>query len=347
MDDRTVTSDGGTDGPGRAGAAAAELPRVGPDDTWSSGTPARRWWRPAALAGPLVAVVVALLAAAWQAYEAGGCGSATDGFACLGASLMGVVAAAVLGPLALWLLYRSLGLRHPVLAVPVAAAVALCLCAVPELVHQVRLGTGTGPGTGTGAGTAGPVLVPLVAGLVLGAAAAAGALALQGPRRGARGAVAGVLLGALVAVVLGLQPATDREETRLELGRAAVPLLLADGWAPFAPWVGTAGDLTYTAVPPGYEGYGYDGVRVEVDRDVSRFGETCAARDCEDDGDVRTEVGETGDGYGTRAWRVVDGALVTATTDAYGPPADLVGLLQGLRPVPVEEFLDRRYDEPA
>ncbi|WP_340294762.1 hypothetical protein, partial [Aquipuribacter hungaricus] len=174
-----------------------------------------------------------------------------------------------------------------------------------------------------------------------------GGLALQGPRRGLRGAVAGVALVALAAVVLALQPATEREETRLELGTAAVPLLLPDGWGAFAASVGTDGDLTYTAVPPGHEGYGYAGVRVEVTADVSGYGETCSWRACTADGDVRTEVGRTDDGYGSQAWRVVDGALVTVTTGAYDAPADLVALLGAMEPVDVATFLDRRYTEPV
>ena len=120
-------------------------------------------------------------------------------------------------------------------------------------------------------------------------------------------------------MVLALQPATDREETRLELARAPVPLLLPDGWAPFSPYVDDAGDLSYTAVPAGYDGYGYDGVGWTSTADLSRIGETCAYRACMDDGDVRVEVGETGDGYGSQAWRVVDGALVTI--DAPAPTA--------------------------
>lgn len=331
------------------GAPGRPLTPTGPrsgTDGWSVRTSptswraraARRWWLPGVVSGAVTAVVSGLLAAAWLVYEAGGCGGGAASFACLGATLMGIATAAVVGPPALWLLYRLVGVRHPVLAVPVAAGVALCLLAVPELLHQVGLGLGVqGPG---------PLAVPVATGLDLGVAAAAGGLALQGPRRARRGAVAGAALVALVVVVLALQPATDREETRLELGTATVPLLLPDGWGAFAAYVGPEGDLTYTAVPPGHEGYGFDGVRVEVTGDVSRYADTCGYRACTDDGDVRTEVGRTDDGYGSQAWRVVDGALVTVTTGAYDAPADLVGLLRAMEPVDVATFLDRRYTEP-
>jgi hypothetical protein len=121
-----------------------------------------------------------------------------------------------------------------------------------------------------------------------------------------------------------------------------VPLLLpAPGWGISSVYVGVDGDLSYYAVPQGWDGDGFDGVDVDVHGDERRFADTCSFRACTDHGDVRVEVLEDGAPGGPTAWRLVDGAVVTVASYDDEPVVDPVALLAGMQPATVEEVVAR------
>lgn len=321
---------GGPDA-GRSERSARRAARAASRGAWAG----ERWWLPGTAAAVTAAVVGWLGTEAGSAFVAAGCGERGAKFECLGAGLLAMAAAPVLGPLLLWLLYRTAGVRRPLLSVPVAAAVGACLLAVPELVLEVRLLGGVEPGYE-------PVSAPLV-GVLLGLAVLGGGLSLQGPRRGRRAVAAVVALGLLVAATLLLAGPSQRALTTLRLERATVPLLLpAEDWQLSSPYVDDQGDLSYYAVPVGWRGEGFEGADVDVESDPARFGETCGFRACVDRGDVRVEVLEPGDPGGPTAWRLMDGALVTVSSYDDEPAVDPVAFLNGMSAVTVQELVDRQ-----
>lgn len=299
-----------------------------------------RWWAPGAVVAVGTAVVAWLAVEAWTSYEAGGCGNPGAKFECLGETLVATAAAVVLGPLLLWLAYRAAGVRRPLPSVVVAVAVAWVLLAAVELVAQVRVLSGLERSYEplTGAGVA----------ALLGVAVLGGGLSLQGPHRAVRAVVAAGALGALVVSVFLLDGPADRAGTRLELLRAEVPLLLpGPGWEVASLRVDAAGDLSYDAVPVGFDGYGFEGVPVDVAADVTAFGESCGYERCVDVGDVRVEVPAPGDDSRATGWRVVDGTLVTVGRYDSGddPALDPVDFLAGMAPATVEEALAREFTD--
>jgi len=299
---------------------------------WTGG----RWWLPGTVAALVAALVGWLVVVAGTAFVAAGCGERGAKFECLGAGLLAVAIAPVLLPLLLWLLYRTVGVRRPVLAVPVTAVVGLCLLAAPELVTEVRLLGGTERGSE-------PPPASTV-GMLIGLAVLGGGLALQGPRRIVRAVAGAVALALLAGSTLALADPAERSATVLRLEGATVPLLLPDdGWQPASVYVDDDGNLSYYAVPVGWEGLGFEGLDVDVSQDRGRFGETCGFRTCTDEGDVRMEVLEPGEPGGPTAWRVVDEVLVTVTTDDDGPAVEPVAFLRGMAPVTVEEAVRREH----
>ena len=316
----------------RRARRAARAARADARAAWTGG----RWWLPGTVAAVVTAVAGWLGTEAGAAFTAAGCGERGAKFECLGAGLLFMAVAPVAGPLLLWLLYHLSGVRRSLLGVPVAAVVALCLVAAPELVRQVRLLGGVHPGEEVAP-------APFV-GVLLGLAVLGGGLALQGPRVVVRGVAAVVALGLLLISALVLSEPSVRARTALDLERATVPLLLPDaGWQPSPPYVDDDGDLSYDAVPVGWTGYGFEGVTVDVDHDLDRFGDTCSFRACVDSADVRVEVPEATDAGGVTAWRLVDGVLVTVSSTDGDPAVDPVAFLQGMSAVTTQELLERLF----
>ena len=314
--------------------APAPVPVRSPRGAWAGD----RWWLPGASVALGAALVGGSVTEAWYAYEAAGCSDPGAKFECLGETLVGGAAAAVLGPLLLWIAYRRAGVRRALLGVLVAGAVAFCLLALVELVVQVGVLLGRERTYDDPSG-------PAVGGF-LGLAVLAGGLAFAGPRRVVRAVVAALTLAALVGTVLALQAPVAREATRLELERAEVPLLVADGWQPYGSNVDEAGDVSYDVVPVGWPGYGFEGVSIAVRRSTDTFADTCSFRACATEGDITYELPE--EGGGRTAWQVVDGVLVTAQT--YGNPTDVPALdpvdaLRGMTEVGVEEWAARTFTD--
>lgn len=309
---------------------AAPTPVAPQRGAWAGG----RWWLPGTTVALGAALLGGLLTEAWYAFEAADCGNPGATFACLGESLLAGAAVLVLGPLALWSAYRRAGVRRAWTGVLVAAAVAFCLLALVELVAQVGVLSGR---ERTFEGPSG-----LVVGGVLGLAVLGGGLVSAGPRRRLRAVAAALALGALVGTVLLLQEPVERAATRLELARAQVPLLVPAGWQISSPYVGGSGDLSYDAVPGGWDGDGFAGVDVDV-TSPGRALDSCSYVACRDDGDVRLEVPD-GDTTTRTAWRVVDGVVVTARTYSdRNPEVDLADLLRSLEPTTIDEVVDRSY----
>lgn len=300
-----------------------------------------RWWAPGVVCGAVAGALAVLLTAGWYAFEDSGCGSPAAKFACLGESLLAAAAAVALGPPAVWLAYRSAGVRRPLLSVVVAAAVAYCLLALPVLVQHV------GVLAGRQSDLSARVPAWLV-GLVVGPAVLGGGLALQGPRRRRRGAAAAVALALLASSTLLLAAPVERAGEALTLAEARVPLLLPVGWQPYGPHVGPSGELRYDAVPVGWPGYGFEGLDVTISsRGDATPADTCGFRRCARDGDITYELPEQ-DGTGVQAWRVVGDHVVTVRS--YGDPAHLPALdpvtaLRAMSPVDADEWLDRRLTD--
>lgn len=292
---------------------------------------------PAAVVAAGTFVVVWALTAGWYLYEDGDCGAPGAKCACLVEMLVAAGLALLLGPLLLWWAYRAAGVRKPLLSTLLAAAVALPLATAVLLVEQVVQLAGGDLAWATGRYPA-PVVALLVTGAVL-----AGGTTLSGPYRGRR---AGALAGALVVMVgttAVLVEPVDRARTGTELAQATVPLLVPDaGWELYAPRV-YDGDLSHDAVPVGWDGYGFEGVKVSVSREVDNFGESCSYRPCLDEGDVR-RTQEPGDDV--EAWRIVSGHLVTVRTYSdMAPDVDPVGFLTGITEVTAETFVDRLFTD--
>ena len=310
--------------------APAPTPTRSPRGAWAGD----RWWLPGTAVAVGAAVVAAVITEAWYVFEAAGCGNAGQKFECLIESLVAAAAAIVLGPLLLWFAYRRAGVRRALLGVLVAATVAFCLLALTELVQQVSILSGRERTFESPSG--------LVVGGVLGLAALGGGLAMSGPHRVLRAVAVALTFGVLVGTVFELQDPVERASSRLELERAQVPLLVPAGWQVYSPNVGESGDLSYDAVPEAWRGDGFGGIEVDV-TSVDGHLDTCDFQLCVDDGDVRVEVPEPGTTT-RRAWRAVDGVVVTATTYDDDPPAvDLADLLRTLEPATVDEVVDRLY----
>lgn len=299
-----------------------------------------RWWLPGVVVAAGTTVVGWAVTTGWYAFADAGCGSPGAKFACLVESLVAVAVAVVVGPVLLWLAYRAAGARRPVLSTLLAGAVAFVLQAAPVLVGAVADLVGVPGGWGT-SGRYPPLLVAVLLGL----AALAGGFALQGPRRRWRAAVAGAALALLCVAAVSLQGPAERARTDARLAEATVPLLLPSAqWQPYGPYVGADGSLTYDAVPVGWPGYGFEGVRVSISGRTADLGDTCGFRSCADSGGVRYETADAGSG--TKAWRLVDGHLVTVQSYGDdGPLLDPVEFLGGIAPVDRETFLDRRFTD--
>lgn len=301
----------------------------------------RRWWLPGAVVAGGTAVVGWVGTTAWYAFEDAGCGSPGAKFVCLGETILAAGVALVLGPVLLGLAYRAAGVRRPLPSVVLAVLLAWVLGALPVLLDSVA--------DQAGVSDAVPERYPpsLVAAILF-LASAGGALAWQGPRRALRAAVGAVSLLLLCAATLALESPADRARDGSRLAEATVPLLLpSQGWQPHGPYVREDGSLAYDAVPVGWPGYGFEGVRVHVRHGTGDFGSTCGFRVCADSGDVRYEVPDPAEsGSGTQAWRVVDGHLVSVQTYGDGGPTlDPVAFLRGMAPVDRSTFLDRRFTD--
>lgn len=293
-----------------------------------------RWWLPGTVVAVAVLGLVTTLTAAWYRYEAGDCGNPGATFACLGESLLAGAAAVLLGPVLLWWAYRRAGVRRALPSVLVGVAVAFCLLALVELVVQVGVLSGRERPYGEPS--------PVVVGGVLSLAALGGGLALVGPRRRLRAVAAAVALGALVGSVLLLQDPVRRVATRLELGRAEVPLLVPPGWQITYSSVRDSGDLSYDAVPDGWAGETYDGIDVDVTTPEAHLDPCPYGGGCVLDGDVRLERAEPGERLSS-AWRAVDGVVVSVALDDDGPDVDLADLLRSLEPVTLEQAVARLH----
>ena len=309
--------------------AGAPAPGSPPRGLWAG----ERWWLPGTAVASGAAVLGWVGTGAWDAFVAAGCGNPSPKFECMVETLAAGAAAAVLGPLLLWFTYRRAGVRRALLGVPVAAAVAFFLLALVELVAQVGVLFGRERTFDSPSG--------LVVGGVLGLAVLGGGLALTGPHRVVRAVVAALALGCLVAAVGLLQDPEERASSRLELGRAQVPLLVPMGWQVSSLYVGEAGDLSYDAVPGDRQGGGGGGVDMVVST-AGRHLDPCEFSPCTIEGDVRVEVPEPGTGLRS-AWRAVDGVVVVATTYDDDLAVDLADLLATVEPVTMDEVVDRLY----